>query len=289
MPGFPAGTFIDELDSPVVNSRGDVMGWGDIRSSPMPYGDTCYWRFHDGQLGIMAFAGQQAPSLPNGVVFDTVPDDGWPLVTGDSGDAVFLLNLRGPGIDSTNRASIWRFRGDSLHLIARQGAQAPGFPADVTFEALNSPVMNDRGQIAFSAMLSGFGPVGIWAEDLGGKLQLIAKNGDAIDIDPGPDAELRTISNLQLLGDDKVIRSIDQFRGQNDQPNAFNDLGQIAFKAWFREGGTGILVSNALMVPEQEGSVTPVIGIAVFLCGPRLRRRMSFYRKGIAERACIRC
>ena len=70
---------------------------------------------------------------------------------------------------------------------------------DIGFPRL-SPVLNDAGQTAFAARLTGSGVrfhnnSGIWATDRTGVLQLIARTGDPLEVAPG---DFRTISVLSL-------------------------------------------------------------------------------------------
>jgi hypothetical protein len=100
-------------------------------------------------------------------------------------------------------------------------------------------VLNDRGQVAVGQHLAGAGvdstnDFAIWATDSTGALQLIAREGDQLEVAPG---EFRTISGLNRTDHDA---------NSNGWPSAFNNLGQLAFWASFTDGSQGVFVSNAV-------------------------------------------
>ena len=78
---------------------------------------------------------------------------------------------------------IWSEGSGSLALVARSGSQAPGTPSGVNFSDFlcRSPVLNNAGQTAFYATLTGSGvdstnDQGIWSEG-SGSLALVARSG----------------------------------------------------------------------------------------------------------------
>jgi hypothetical protein len=112
----------------------------------------------------------------------------------------------------------------TLRTVALTGQQAPGTPEAVTFNSFGyassgsfsfGPVINDAGQVAFGAQLTGSG-AGIWSEG-SGNLALVARRGSQA---PGaPDgATFGTFGHL------------------NAPFLLFNNAGQTAFYAF----GTGI-------------------------------------------------
>lgn len=142
----------------------------------------------------------------------------------------FSGRVTGSGITSSNNFGIWSDASGTLELIARAGDSAPGLVTGTTFNQFNVTDMNNSGQVAFYAshsqtQLAIFGN-GIWAEDSDGILQLVVSTGHQIDVDNGPEVDLRTIVDLV-------------FRG-------LNDVGQIAFIARFNDGVEGFFVSNAV-------------------------------------------
>jgi hypothetical protein len=143
--------------------------------------------------------------------------------------------------------------------------QAPGAPSGVKFSGLSQTnlVFNAAGQIAFQSSLRGSGvnsenDLGLWATDLEGTLHLILRTGDLLEVAP---SDFRTISGFEFHGD----------TGNEDgRVSGFNDLGQLAFFAYFTDGSSGIFVSNLVAVPEPIGLV--VFG-AYLLSFARMRRK----------------
>ncbi len=86
-------------------------------------------------------------------------------------------------MDSSNNGGIWSEGSGSLALVARRGSQAPGTPSGVNYTLLGSNfVLNDAGQTAFRATLTGTGVgatnnQGIWSEG-SGSLALVARYGN---------------------------------------------------------------------------------------------------------------
>ncbi len=173
-----------------------------------------------------------------------------PPVLNDAGQTAFLAGLTGSGVDSTNNHGIWSEGSGSLTMVARGGMPAPGTPSGVVYgSVLLTPVLNNAGQTAFEAALTGSGVdstnnSGIWATARNGSLQLIVRGGDLLEVAPG---DVRTISGLNLVNG----FSLDSGTGNSDgRPSGFNNLGQLAFQASFTDGTSGVFVSNRVAVPE---------------------------------------
>jgi len=112
-------------------------------------------------------------------------------------------------------------------MVVRTGDHAPGTPTGIKFSDLTFPKLSSVSQTLFSATLTGPGVTssnnkGLWAEDATSNLTLVARTGDSLDVDAGPDIDLRTIGFLD--------------RG------AINDLGQVLFSAGFTDGSSGAFV-----------------------------------------------
>jgi hypothetical protein len=247
--------------SPVITTQGDVVffaqkGQLDILSG---VGETLL-RLNTAGLSPIVSAGDQAPGLAPGVVFSNLFDSLTGPITrpifDDQGDLVFRPTLRGPESDYPGRQSIWRVHKDQLQLVVEAGSHAPGADVDDDFWRFSWPLMNNRGQIAFSAQMTGplhsFNDDGIWAQDIFGNLRLIAREGDYVDLSGGANTDVRRIANLSLL-------AANGGRGPGDLPYAFNNAGEIAFQITFYDQSQAIVVSNLLAVPE------PTAGWFVFL------------------------
>lgn len=115
---------------------------------------------------------------------------------------VFGTTLAGSGVDGSNGVGVWSGTSDGPRLIARKGDPAPGTPAGVSFGWSQVdefvPTLNDAGQVAFLAALTGPGVSsasdrGIWATGPPGKLELVIREGDMLEVGPGL---FRTVAGL---------------------------------------------------------------------------------------------
>ena len=129
-------------------------------------------------------------------------------------------------------AGIWSNSGGSLALVARQGAQAPGYLPGATFAAFSSLALPDQAGVIFLATLTlnpaagvtAASSTGIWAVETGGNLQLIVRTGDILNG--------KTIAALSFL-------PILPYTG--GQTRAFaQPTGNLAYQATFTDGTTAI-------------------------------------------------
>jgi hypothetical protein len=154
-----------------------------------------------------------------------------------AGETAFRASLAGAGVTVDNNTGLWFGLPGSLDLIARKGAAAPGTPEGVSFATFDAPVLNASGQIAFVGGLAGAGVTaandrGIWATDAFGQLQLIVREGAAIEVEAGV---MRTVNSLATL-----VAS----GGQDGVASGFNNVGELAFTTSFTDGSSGALVSS---------------------------------------------
>jgi hypothetical protein len=174
----------------------------------------------------------------------------------------------GPGIDTSNDTGIWLLQKDGFKLGVREGDRAPGTAdsvvfstREVGFETLvfsgTGVVQNKSEQFAFMGYLSGPGvtdanDVGLWASHRDGELQLIAREGQELDIDDGPGVDMRTIGSIST----RTFDATGQF---------LNDRGQVLFWATFTDGSKGLFLSDLVAVPEP-CCFTLVATLAAVLC-----------------------
>ena len=137
---------------------------------------------HAAALRTVALSGQLAPgtSVDTDFAFLSTP------VLNDVGQTAFLAFLDGDDITFDNDHGIWLDASGSLELVARAGNQAPGMPEGVNFGSfVGYPyVLNDRGDISFSASLSTFAS-GIWSGRVGTLEPLAVSGSAAVGTPPG--------------------------------------------------------------------------------------------------------
>jgi hypothetical protein len=95
-------------------------------------------------------------------------------------------------VTASNNGGLWLAASPSqVRLLAREGAQAPRLPQGAVFASVDEPVMNDAGQVAFTAWLKGTGVTSsnsrvLYATDRAGQLGLVVRTGDSFDVGSGP-------------------------------------------------------------------------------------------------------
>lgn len=258
--------------------------------------DSALWSEGGGTLHLVAREGTHAPGTPDGTYFADFDEDfvdsptlsSIPVLNSAGRIAFFADLKRGAGgVTAANDLGIWYEESGTLTMLARTGERAPGTPAGVVFDSFGLEVVidsyvgeaaiNSAGQIAFLGTLrssdSSVTPLndaGIWAMDRNGVLQLIAREGNKIDVDNGPTLDLRTISTLSFRGGGST---------EDGRRSAFNDLGQLAFQATFVDGTAGIFVSNLVAVPESTNVLLGISWLSIFLSH---RKRKSALPRSIA-------
>lgn len=242
-PGFP-----EEIEFGGVHPRsqldkaGQRVSWVQLvnRETKSPYWTALALASPD-SVEFIVGEGEQAPGTSEGVEFATLSSNS----LNSAGQFAFWSSLNGASVDDTNDSGIWIGDLDSIELIARKGDRPPGVPTEFSYGAFRSAIRNETGQTAFWAQLADddgrrIQEYGIWAQDRGGIVRLIARTGDLIEVAP---ADTRTIDGLQFFSSGP---------GDNGIPTAtgLNDRGQVAFWASFTDGSQGIFVSNRVAVPE---------------------------------------
>lgn len=159
------GESVDTSSNPVINSTGDIAFRAILAGDPIgDENNTSIWSTSSGVPTMLVQEGDQAPGLPDGVVFSGFD----PPVLNDAGQVAFRGFIAGEGIDSFNDIGVWaQDRDGDLRLIARAGdvletspgqflkIGAPSFAASFTGQT-GASSFNDRGQLAICAGGIGF-------------------------------------------------------------------------------------------------------------------------------------
>ena len=256
-PGAPRADFLSFSQLPRINAAGEVAFTAFLtreNDSDAQF-HVGIWRGSADDLELVVRTNELALTEEPSVRFG---DLALPNIN-DHGDVSFQAVLVGDTVSSLRELSLWVTpfgEHESRRLVARAGDNAPGTAMDVEFRAFSTHVLNSAGHLAFMAVVGGpnvsvaDGNVnGIWAEDGGGNLVLIVRDGDSIEVAPG---DVRTIESLAFQAN----------AGNSDgQPSGYSDNGMIAFRARFMDGTSGIFVSNTASVPEPKLT----IGIAIII------------------------
>jgi len=129
----------------------------------------------------VALTGEQAPGLPAGVVLIDITRSFSTGVSGpllsNGGYVAFRGTVEGPGINSSNRTSIWAGRLGALQLLAREGDPAPG---GGTFGSISMCyyVVNGLGEVAFRGTDHADNDV-VW-RGTPGHLREVVRSGDVL-------------------------------------------------------------------------------------------------------------
>ena len=218
----PGGGEFDSFSEPALNGAGQAG----FRAS-LTGGGAGIFRGDDDGVTQLARAGQAAPG---GGTFSSFSSFADPTLN-DAGQAGFRAFLTGGG------AGIFRGDGDAVTRIARTGQDAPG---GGTYEGFLDPTLNNAGQAAFKAFLTG-NDSGIFRGD-GGILTQIAREGQAAPDDDGTftgfgDPALNASGQAAFQG---FLTGTDSsegvFRGDGGA------LTQIARQGQTAPGGSGTLV-----------------------------------------------
>lgn len=233
------------------------------------------WLLEGGVLSPIAVSGDPVPGDASGRRFSAFRK---PIIN-EHGQVAFSEGCNGGGCKG---ASIWTFTNGRLIPIAAQGDQAPGAPVGVVFDLLTfdigldtpfdyeysrgaTPAFNSRGQVAFAAIVADSHSgeplgMGIWAQDLKGTLHSIVQTGDVLEVAP---SDFRVVANANFE------TAAYQITGGHSP--AFNDRGQLAFRAKFTDGTYGVFISDAVAVPEPRSWLC-LVTISLHLMGRESRR-----------------
>jgi hypothetical protein len=237
----PTIRFLTLDDQPGFNDAGQVAFRGqlisDVPGELNLVNNWGIWRGTPGDVEIVVRSGTPSPIA--GLTFRS--PDASPR-TNASGQVAFFTLVQGPGVTLANDRVYWVSTPSGIEIVAREGSPAPGTPAGVNFGTIDPiAVINAPGQVAFTGTLTGMGVVpandrGLWA-GLPGEVSLVAREGDVIDLDPGEGELLKTIASISFangfsapLGDSASA--------------AFNDAGQIAWRAQFTDSTTAVLLTE---------------------------------------------
>jgi hypothetical protein len=246
-PGTTASTTFLQLDDmPSFNSSGEVAFRGQLIGADIGFTNNFgIWKGTPGNLELVVQSAATSPIA--GAQFRT-PQPG-PRIN-DDGDVAFFSNIAGGGSTESNNFVLWLASDDGIAPVAREGTPAPGTSSGVNFGSMDTTVaLNNLGQVAFTSPLLGTGITsnndrGLWA-GTPDALQLIAREGDVIDLDPGPGTLLKTISGTNGISFAKGYAAT--FDGSSATA-ALNDLGQLVWRATFTDSTTAIMLSELPIV-----------------------------------------
>lgn len=205
-----------------INSLGEVAFEAYLQGAGVDSSNNLsIWSAKQGGLTLAARTGDWAPGTSATTLFSqfNVGQSGTRFSFNDRGEIAFRGGLHGPDVTAANDRGIWAGPAGGLELIAREGDLIPGAAGDVRFGSFDSPLLNKDGVLLFTSSLKGAdvateNDAALWAR-IDGKLTLVVREDDVIDVDPAAGQELfrvrsfvaggLTISSGLTLSDDGVI------------------------------------------------------------------------------------
>lgn len=232
----PGGFTFDSLWSPVQNDGGTVAVRGTLRdgaagTQPIASG---LWVDDGSTFELVARSESPAPGTDAGFAdFFSQP------AIDAQGRLTFSAKLSGLGTGVVNDEGIWSGEPGSLTLRVREGAQAAGCEAGVTYRSLSRrPGVAETGALAFRANLDGAAAGtdrGVWIVSPSGVTTLLARAGAQVP---------RLPAGVVYAG--------------FDDP-ALSDAGRVAFVAHLSGPGVTWADNRALMVADAQGGLHPVM------------------------------
>jgi hypothetical protein len=183
-----------------------------------------------------------------------------------AGNVVFEGTINDPNPARTGDYGVWTGKPDNLRLLAREQEQAVGWAPGIKYSVNGYVTINESGTVAMQGFVAGPGingsnGAGVWMTDELGALRLVAKDGDLLDVDPGPGADLRTISGLTI--------QTSTMPGDGRAHSLAGD-GELLMRLTFTDGSTGLF--TATLVPEP-GTAAMALAAILPMYGRRRRRQ----------------
>ncbi len=155
VPGFPSNTrFENRFGPPVLNGQGRVAFLNSIQSPEGSRGGMWFGTSTD--LHMVALDGNQAPDLPNGVLYNGFSSEN--PVLNSIGQLAFHAQLRGTGINGSNNSAIFAMDSDFVtKLIAQEGDSIEVAPGQFRVISSFSILANAGGEDGKPTALDNFG------------------------------------------------------------------------------------------------------------------------------------
>jgi hypothetical protein len=227
-----AGAKFASFGNPTMNELGQVAFAAKLSGSVSSSSNVGIWA--DGTNGVRQIVVRSGTTAPDAAgtgsvgVFKKFSD---PVYSGSSAVAFLGTLVQGGGVTVSNDTGVWSNDGGTLHLVAREGVQAPGCAAGVTFKTFTQIALPDQGGVVMFAKLGGTGvgssnDMAIFAVDTGGTLQLIAREGTTHAV---TGKTIKTLSFLPCV------------TGVSGQTRGFSQsTGDLVYSATFLDGSAGI-------------------------------------------------
>jgi hypothetical protein len=252
--GAAAGEALSQIgsDGPRLNDRGGIAFSGLFQGPNVNINNIGgIWAGDFTTLSLVARDGQTPPGVDASLRWAAL---GGSLALGDGGHVAFHAQLQGPGITADDNNGIWSGLPGGLRLTVREGMPAPGTPNGIEFGDIGEdPEIGPQGQVLFYSELRGpevrdWNIMGVWLADADGQINLVARLGDLVDLDPGPAVRLGRVQE---------IFQTSQVAGRTTAGGAADSFGRVSLHVRTNAG-------EALMLYDADPPETETIAYSVF-------------------------
>ncbi|MBI5764332.1 MAG: thrombospondin type 3 repeat-containing protein [Planctomycetes bacterium] len=241
-PGL-AGQTIGNINSYTVNSNGYHAFLSLVAGAGVTVeNDECIWLEDAGGLHLIAREGDPAPG---GGTYGLL----YPPALSATGEIAYASFLKPDPVNQLVGMYKYSLPAGTVSLLARDGMAAPGMAAGIIFNRLSfSPSINNAGQVAFGAELSGLAPFqpsgsSVWATSPTGVLTPVTAKGQSLAISPGVFRVINTCEYVAPTG----------CAAQNGLTYQLNNNGQMCVTVGFTDG------TNAIYVASFPGCINPAL------------------------------
>jgi len=234
--GVPADAVFKDFGAPSINDSSEIA-FAALFTSQEGNRSVIVGPKPDDRSTSAVIAAQGSPAtdetgtaLPGGEIFASFGDP----VLNSEGHVAFVAKLTAdPQVPGSRDTGLWSDAGDILHLVAREGSEAPG-ATGATFKKFTSIALGSssggESLLAFVASLAKAGPgtdVGLWFAQRTASPELIIREGQSVSFG-GSDHKLQSLQALAIL------------KGAPGQGNGVADSSVLAL-AKFKDGAQAIL------------------------------------------------
>ena len=240
--GTPApssgGAVISQFLGEAVNSAGEILLRTNLAGAGVSSSNNeALYTNTGGPLRLVARENGLAPCLPvTNVRFSRFSK----FYLADDGSVCFHAFLKGPGVDSSNDGSIWRWRNGNLHPVVREGDIAHSTDAAVV-RTITSFDCSGAGGIVFTLTYSPFLGDAVTSNNIGVYLdrgaadaapEMILRRGDGFDLG----GEVRTVVGILISTESNAGG------GTGGYGRAINDAGNILLNLTLSGNQSGLFM-----------------------------------------------
>lgn len=200
--------------------------------------DRGLWYRSPDEFTLAAREGFQAAGMPAGATFvrlSRVSSYCRPSMN-SAGTIVFESFVQGPGINADNRFGIWQWDPEGGQtLVVRSATSAPG--TALNFVTFFLPMVNDSGNICFTANLTGGGfPRGIWMKTASDLQPVVVPQMPA----PGTGPDIL----FESAGENPILNNLNQVIFEAGLTGPGIVIGENHAGVWKADGGTLTLLAR---------------------------------------------